>query len=352
VSCKIAKANTLIRKETSGKTIGMKTGVCIFEEGMDTFTALDHAKSAAKWIENDINRMYCYYTAAQKQKFQKQQYVLENLDKALKNNWIKIYYQGIARVKTGKVSAFEALARWIDPQLGTLSPAEFIPVLKKFHLMHKLDLYIAEQACRDAVAWDSCGFVSVPITVNFSATDFDYVNVPVTLSSLYEKIIGKTDENPKRIIVEITEQDVARATDNFYKQIKQLRELGFHVWLDDFGSGYSSLSNFALIDVDLIKFDMDLLKNLDGNRGINKLIIQSMTEIARDVGVHTLSEGMETEFQKSFLKQAGCELAQGYLFHKPEPLDAIIERIKQQNCPKECETPDERHTLNEEWLQK
>lgn len=350
VSCKIAKVNTLIRQQTSGKTIGMKTGVCIFDEQMDTLTALDHAKSAAKWIENDINRMYCYYTKSQQQHFQKQQYVLENLDKAIKNKWIKIYYQGISRVKTGKVSAFEALARWIDPQFGTLSPADFIPVLKKFHLMHKLDLYVAEQVCRDTEIWDSYGFVAIPVTVNFSAQDFDYVNVPVALSSLYEKIIGKSDEKQKRVIVEITEQDVAQATENFHKQIKQLREMGFHVWLDDFGSGYSSLSNFGLISVDLIKFDMDLLKNLDGHKGINRLIIQAMTEIARDVGVHTLSEGMETELQKSFLEKAGCELAQGYLFHKPEPLDVIIERIKQQNCPKECETPDERFSRGEEWL--
>ena len=352
LSSKISKINTQIRQQAEGTTMGLKAGVCIFEDGMDADEALDHAKSAAKWVENDMNRVYCYYTKAQKEKYQKQQYIVENLDQAIKNKWIKVYYQAITRVQTGKVAAFEALARWIDPALGLLPPSDFIPALKKFHLMYKLDMCIAEQACRDLVTWDKEGLPNIPITVNFSAQDFDYIDVVKSLEAMYDKIVGAPIEKQRRLIVEITEQDVAQATDNFHKQIKELKANGFHVWLDDFGTGYSSLSNFGMLDVDLIKFDMDLLRNVNRNKGANRLIMKAMTEIARDIGIHTLSEGMETEDQQAFLKQADCELVQGYLVHKPEPLNVIIDKIKHEKCPRECETDEERKALTAEWLKR
>ena len=121
---------------------------------------------------------------------------------------------------------------------------------------------------------------------------------------------------------------MATATDHFYEQLTEIRRAGFRLWLDDFGSGYSSLNVFSKFDVDLIKFDMDLLRNLDRHNGANREIMRAMVTVSKNLGIHTLAEGMETEEQAAFLEEIGCELAQGYAFHRPESLEAILYRIK------------------------
>ena len=130
-------------------------------------------------------------------------------------------------------------------------------------------------------------------------------------------------------IIEITEQDMATAPERFYEQLAALRADGFRVWLDDFGSAYSSLNVFSKIDVDLIKFDMDLVRNMDGKNNVNREILKAITGMCRKLGIHTLAEGVETEEQKEFLIQIGCELSQGYLYHRPEPLEQVL--YKKQN---------------------
>ena len=135
------------------------------------------------------------------------------------------------------------------------------------------------------------------------------------------------------------------------QQIQQLRRNGFHIWLDDFGSGYSSLNTLSRFDVDLIKFDMELLRNLDDHRGVNRRIMKAMVDIVRPLRIHTLAEGMETEDQRAFLEEIGCELAQGYLFHRPEPLDAILYRLNDGQKPRPCETVEERESNIVKWYE-
>lgn len=193
------------------------------------------------------------------------------------------------------------------------------------------------------------GLPLLPVSINFAAQDFDYMDIPSALNEIYTRYGLEETPNGKYLIVEITEQDMATATDSFHEQLRQLRKNGFHVWLDDFGSGYSSLNVFSRFDVDLIKFDMDLLKHLDDHNGANRRIMKAMTEIARDLGIHTLAEGMETEDQRVFLQEIGCELAQGYLFHRPEPLEATFYRLDAGQKARPCETPEERNLLGRKW---
>ncbi len=143
-------------------------------------------------------------------------------------------------------------------------------------------------------------------------------------------------------IIEITEQGLAKATDKFYEQLAKIRENGYKLWVDDFGSGYSSLSVFSNFDIDLIKFDMNLLMNLDSNNGANRAVIKAMIDLAHQLGIHTLCEGMETEEQKQFLLKAGCELGQGFLYHKPESLDSILDRFHKDIPIPKWESEDER----------
>ena len=347
---RVRKADLHIQKNAEGNTSGIKAGACVYKERMNTVVTMDHARDAIKWLGNDLNRVCSFYTRSAEDYDWNQRYIIDSFDRAIQERWIKVYYQGISRTKTGKSTAYEALARWADPVRGVLSPGEFIPVLEKYHLLHRLDLYMAEQVCKDMPMRKVRGLPVLPVTVNFAAQDFDYEDIPARLEQIYNQYCPDLHPEKKYLIVEITEQDMARATDRFHEQIHRLKQLGFRVWLDDFGSGYSSLNAFSRFDVDLIKFDMDLLRNLDDNNGANRRIMNAMVQVARGLGIHTLAEGLETERQRAFLQEIGCELAQGYLYHRPEPLEATFDRREAGTVPAPYETADEREQLSRKWF--
>ena len=347
---RIMAVDKRIQKEASGNTTGIKAGACVYNVNGITALTLDRARNALKWVGTNLNDVCYFYTQYAEEQYWNSQYIIENFDRALKEGWIRIYYQAITRTLTGKGCAAEALARWVDPVKGILSPGQFIPVLEKYHLLYKLDLFMAEQVCKDFIRRQERGLPLVPVTVNFSAQDFDYVYIPEQLEQIYMKHCPNLYPEKKYLIVEITEQDMAQATDSFYEQLQRLKKKGFRLWLDDFGSGYSSLNVFSRFDVDLIKFDMDLLRKLDDRNGVNRKIMKAMTDIAREMGIHTLAEGMETDEQRKFLLEIGCELAQGYLFHRPEPLDATFYRLDNGDKARSVETPEERDKLSREWF--
>ena len=351
VAERLAAVNARTRREALGNTTGIQVGICVYEEGMNTGSALDHARNALKQIGTDLNETDHFYSHSDDERYWNQRYILENFDRALSEGWIKIYYQGITRLETGKSTVQEALARWVDPNRGIISPGEFIPVLQKYHLLYKLDLYMMEQVCREIPARLDAGLLLLPVSINFSGQDFDYVDVPAELNRLYDQYGIERYAGKDYFIVEITEQDMATGTERFHEQLRQLHRDGYKLWLDDFGSGYSSLSMFSRFDFNLIKFDMELLRNLDDHNGANRRIIKAMIGVARELGIHTLVEGMETEEQRLFLREVGCELAQGYLFHRPEPLDAILYRRSKGQKSGPCETPEEREKQIHQWLE-
>ena len=350
VAERIIAVDKKVQKEAHGNTTGIKAGACVYEENSTTAVTLDCARNALKWVGTNLHDVCYFYTQYAEEEFWNSQYIIETFDRALQEGWIKVYYQAISRTLTGKGCAAEALARWVDPVRGFLSPGDFIPVLEKYHLLYKLDLFMAEQVCKDFLRRQERGLSLVPVTVNFAAQDFDYVDVPQQLEEIYNRYCPDLYPEKKYLVVEITEQDMAQAPDRFHEQLRQLKRKGFRLWLDDFGSGYSSLNVFGRFDVDLIKFDMDLLRKLDERNGVNRKIMKAMTDIARNMGIHTLAEGMETEAQRKFLLEIGCELAQGYLFHKPEPLEATFYRLDNGEKTRPVETPDEREKLSLEWF--
>lgn len=351
ITVMIDRANDMIKAGAYGKTTGFQAGVCKFDEDTTTGEAIDHAKHALKWIGLDLNSITHFYSENIDTEYKNQSYIIEMFDNALKSGWIKLYYHGIVRLETGKGAAFEGLARWDDPERGLISPAQFIPALRKYHLTYKLDLYMFEQVCKEIPLRLEAGFPLVPVSINFSAVDFDYINIPDELDRIFDEYdISQYGIGRDYFIVEVTEEAMAMGPEHFYDQLRELRRRGYRIWLDDFGSGYSSLNVFSRLEIDLIKFDMELLRNLDRNGGVNRDIIRSMIAIAKKFHVHTLAEGMETAEQKRFLQDAGCELGQGFGFHKPEPLDAIIERSSRDiTIIKGCETDEERIEMINKW---
>jgi len=343
---RLTAVNNEIREEAFGNTAGIQSGVCVLDRTSRTGEAIDHARNALKRIGTDLNTVYKLYSQLADEHYWSERYIVQSLDIALKEGWIKVFYQGIARVQTGRTASFEALARWIDPNRGNISPGEFIPVLEKFHLLYKLDLYMIEQVMKEFPIRAEAGLPLLPVSVNFAAQDFAYRDIPEEIEALYLEY-GMDKYVPRNcFIVEITERDIATASDRFLAQLRCLREKGYQLWLDDFGSGYSSLNAFSRFEIDLIKFDMALIRDLDSRGGLNRKIIKAMVDIARGMQIHTLAEGIETPAQQQFLRDVGCELSQGFLYRRPESLNTILFKIANGSIRPSTETQEERERFS------
>ena len=201
-------------------------------------------------------------------------YVVNNLDRALSEHWIRVYYQPIVRASTGKICDEEALSRWIDPIKGYMSPSEFIPVLEESRLIWKMDLYVLEQILLKMKEQEQEGFPLVPQSLNLSREDFDACDI-------VEEVTKRVDGAgiPRKLLtIEITESVVGSDFDFIRQQILRFQELGFMVWMDDFGSGYSALEVLKDVKFDLIKFDMSFLKRFEEGEE-NRIILRNLLKM-------------------------------------------------------------------------
>ncbi len=293
-------------------------------EDVPVSTAYDRAKMACDRIPKSETSNFHYYSLELSDIDKIRRYIQTNLDKAISGKWIKVYYQPIVRAVNGRVSDEEALARWIDPEYGFLSPAEFIPALEMSGLVYKLDLYVLGQVLEKIRLMEARGLNVVPQSINLSRSDFEACD-------MVEEIRKRVDEAGVRrelITIEITESVIGTSFEFINQQVCRFRQLGFPVWMDDFGSGYSSLDVLQSIRFDLIKFDMSFMRKLDeGDSG--KIILTDLMKMATSLGVDTVCEGVETENQVRFLEEIGCSKLQGYYFCKPIPLETIFDRYSQ-----------------------
>ncbi len=288
-------------------------------DAVSASTAYDRAKIACDAIPATDISACNFYDRKLSEYETKRRYIKANIDRAVAENWIKVYYQPIVRAVNGRVCDEEALARWIDPEKGFLSPADFIPHLEETGLIYKLDLFILEKTLDKMKDMKERGLDVVPHSINLSRSDFYACDI-------VEEIRKRVDDSPfgrDMISIEITESIIGGEFEFMKKQIERFRKLGFPVWMDDFGSGYSSLNVLQSIPFDLIKFDMSFLRRLDEGEG-GKIILTELMKMATSLGVDTVCEGVETEDQACFLQEIGCSKLQGYYFSKPNPYEEIL----------------------------
>ena len=288
----------------------------------DPRICIDRARYAAHLIKNRFQTVYIEYDKTMSEAYRKRLHVINNIDNAVENGWIVPFYQPVVWSDTEQVCGCEVLARWMDPTYGQLFPNEFIPVLEEYRLIHKLDRAIFEFACRDLRASLDAGKPVVPVSLNFSRLDFELMDAVAELDGLVKKYGLDKD----LIHVEVTESAL---TDNHAKlneAINRIKDLGYSLWLDDFGSGYSSLNVLKDYQFDVIKIDMRFLSNLENNEKARTLI-DCIIQMANRINMLTLTEGVETKIQAEFLNRIGCNRLQGYLFGKPIPKEALYDRI-------------------------
>ena len=298
---------------------------------------MDRASIACREVHGIFNTNYAVFDEALKQKHEQKQYVLNHFEEAFENHYFTVYYQPVVRALTQKVCGYEALARWKDPVRGLISPLTFIEVLEKVHLIHKLDAYIIEQACKDLRDDIDSGYAYQPISVNLSRLDFELSDI----KQIVDDCVAKYNIPKNYLVLEVTESAIASDLTNLGDIIRNFREDGYQVWIDDFGSGYSSFNNLQTYDFDFLKIDMNFLRNFDKTPK-SRVIIASIVDMAKRLGIHTLAEGVETREQYEFLKNIGCELIQGYYFAKPTPIeDYHTKRVELCSFEKN-ESPEER----------
>ena len=263
-----------------------------------------------------------------------EKYILDNFDSAIKNGHIKPFFQPIIRTLTGKVCAAETLARWDDPIEGLLAPYLFIDILERRRLIHKLDLKMIDNICFGYNQLISKGYTPLPFTVNLSRLDFEQKDIFEQITAIFDKYNVPTST----VHLEITESVMLDNVENFHPIFSRFKEAGFEMWLDDFGSGYTSLNVLKDYDFDVLKIDMKFLSSIDSR---SRLLIGSVINMSKKMGIHTLAEGIETAEQVEFLRSMGCELLQGYYYAKPlSPTDfesLLLENKLKKEDPRERE---------------
>ena len=300
-----------------------------------TSTACDRAKLACSRLKGSYASAFYYYSdELQKESYQKQ-YILENLDIAIREKWIQVYVQPIIRAVSGKVCDLEALARWIDPEKGVLPPAAFIPELEEAGQIYKLDLYMIDRVLELIRAQRDAGIPVLPHSVNLSRSDFDACDIVEEI----RKRVDAAGVDRDRITIEITESVIGSDFAFMKTQVERFQSLGFAVWMDDYGSGYSSPDILQSIRFDLLKFDMSFMRKLnEGDKG--KIILTELMRMASSLGLDTVCEGVETEEQVRFLQEIGCSKLQGYYFGRPVPFQTIRE-LPRNHTIREDENPGE-----------
>ena len=321
---KLASLFDAATKINEGMTLPVRCGIYLANEGSTPVsTAVDRAKYACDANKNIIASTCTYYDPAMGEAVEHRHYIIANFPKALENNWIQVYYQPIIRALNGRVCEEEALSRWLDPVKGMLHPKDFIGILEDSKLIYKLDLFVLETVLKKLKAQQAEGLFIVPQSINLSRSDFE-------MCDIVEEVCCRVDASGldrKFITIEVTESILEKDFEYMREQIRRFKDLGFEVWMDDFGSGYSSLDVLQSVDFDLIKFDKTFMDRLnEGEKG--KILINELMRLAKALDVDTLCEGVETEEQVDFLREIGCAKLQGFYYNQPVPLEDVFRRYR------------------------
>ncbi|SHI70543.1 EAL domain-containing protein [Pseudobutyrivibrio xylanivorans] len=323
----------LIRKSVS---VELKAGIYLYDgEEKDVIKCCDRARMACISIKKKYDVGYRVYDKELGGSIQRKQSILDRLDEAIAKRYIKVYYQPIVRSFTGEVCAWEALVRWQDPIRGVVYPNEFIPVLEEYRLIQKIDMFVIDEVFGRYHREVEGRMPAVPVSINLSRIDFEVMDLVEFLETKIRQY-----KCPKNMFhLEITESALMDNTEHIMTQIEKLRQNGFEVWMDDFGSGFSSLNLLKNYQFDLVKIDMDFLSEFEESEN-DKIILKHIVSMIKNLGSHTLIEGVETKAQFDFMKSIGCEMIQGYLIGRPMPYLEGLDSMKKSG--RTLETYDER----------
>jgi EAL domain-containing protein (putative c-di-GMP-specific phosphodiesterase class I) len=230
---------------------------------------------------------------------------------------LDVFYQPIIELNSGKVFRLEALCRWKHPKRGYISPEIFIPIAELTGSIDRIGKYVQNRVCEDISDLEKSG-LHIPITINLSAKELQRDNI---VEDIVEILMIHGIEGEK-FSLEITETDLLKNLEGNLNKLNRLKKHGIEIYIDDFGTGYSSLSYLQQLPVDYLKIDKSFVKNID-KENADITIIRMIVGLAKNLGLKTVGEGVETIKQKETLIELGCDYVQGFLFCKPFPLNKL-----------------------------
>ncbi|MEL7371161.1 MAG: GGDEF domain-containing response regulator [Myxococcota bacterium] len=255
------------------------------------------------------------------------------LRRALEDNTFTLHYQPKVEAMRGQPVGMEALLRWNDPQLGSISPGRFIPVAEECGLIVPLGRWVLQTACAQTLAWRQSGFDDLRVAVNISADQF----VQPNFISIVEQTLADTGLPPEGLELEITESLLMRDTDLAVQHLGQLRELGITVALDDFGTGYSSLSYLHRFPLDTLKIDRTFVTEMM-TKTESAAVVRTIVLLSHNLHLKVVAEGVETEEQLAHLRSLGCDEIQGFYFSRALPADEFERWVRAASPAPACES--------------
>jgi len=286
----------------------------------------DRAGLALQTIKGNYVQRFAFYEDRIRQTMLLEQRIVNEMNQALEQQQFEVYFQPIYQLSSGELYGAEALVRWRHPKYGLVSPGDFVPVFERNGFIMKLDLYIWEKVCQRICQWREAGKDSLRITVNVSRV---HLYQPGFCEDMLD-LLNRYGLSPDCLNLEIIENAYRDNPAQLLATVNALKKHGFFVLMDDFGSGYSSLNMLKDIPVDMLKIDMDFLRDFKRfERGGN--IIAAIVRLAKWLKMSLIAEGVETKEQVDYLRSIGCDNAQGYYFSEPLPADqyaALLDEVK------------------------
>lgn len=282
---------------------------------LDVSITCDRATLALGTIKGNYNQTVAWYDDKLRQDQLRDHRLVEDMHAAIERRDFKIYYQPKHDLREDATGGAEALVRWIHPELGFINPGVFIPLFERNGFITQLDYYIWEEVCRELKKLKDEGMPLVPVSINASRMDFDVPNLAEQISELADRY----GVDHSLLHIELTESIYGDNPDSIARTLEELHERGFYIELDDFGSGYSSLSSLNTLRLDYMKLDMSLIRQASKTKDYS--IMRFCTLLADGMRLKTVAEGVESEGEVEALKVLGCDYIQGYFFSRPLPVD-------------------------------
>ncbi len=293
-------------------------GIAVYPgDGDDAETLLKNADMAMYRAKESARNSFCFFTAEMNQRSVAKAQLNTDLRHAMERGEFALHYQPKVDLASGALCGLEALMRWNHPARGLVSPAEFIPALEESGLIIPVGEWVIEEACRQLHRWRSAGRMPVPVAVNLSPKQFRRRD----LDALIRDALVTAGISAEFLELEITESCLMENPEDAVRVMHNLRAAGLRISIDDFGTGYSSLSYLTRLPLSALKIDRSFVRDADTSAAAAS-IVRAVIDMAQNLHLTVVAEGVETEEQAAFLRRHGCDQAQGYLFSRPVPADA------------------------------
>lgn len=321
--------------ERTPQVITVSIGIALYpDDGANVDLLFKHAKLALYRAKEQGRNMYCFFTLEMQLKMLRVMQIEKALKTALKEGFFYLHYQPQISLLKENIIGMEALLRWEDPELGLISPDDFIPIAERSGQIYAIGAWVLRTALQQLKIWQDQGLPPLILAINLSAVQFNHMDLlPWILT-----IVNEIKIAPQFVELELTETSTMSDPDNSIKLMHDFSQAGFRLAIDDFGTGFSSLNYLKKFKVNKLKIDKSFITTMHNNQE-DKAIVMAVINMAHNLGLTVIAEGVETKQQLAFLREHGCDEIQGYYYSKPLSVEQFEQFVREWVSPSDRSTP-------------